>query len=279
MIEDISKVKNNTEILRGFLAENFYKLETEGGSGSNLSFPNFDLFARDYLLFAEHEILQLKNNLTNIEHVHLINCVSHLRRAIDCQLDICLDVLKIKVFKKKNLSLEAKLKFFEEAGVFSSFSLSRFNRIRNKMEHGYQLPKIEDIETYFDLVSAFISVLESMLSFISHLSEVNFILNKDNSNTNVYFSIWYSFDDIPSISYQISESEKLPNMQDYADLNLYFEEMKKRLNDEDEDNDSIEVTVTVKERDDFPYFLKVLLLLGRKDSFVSDKYIFNELTK
>ncbi|MCU5701529.1 hypothetical protein OCB11_22870 [Bacillus cereus] len=145
------------------------------------------------------------------------------------------------------------------------------------MEHGYQLPKIEDIETYFDLVSAFISVLESMLSFISHLSEVNFILNKDNSNTNVYFSIWYSFDDIPSISYQISESEKLPNMQDYANLNLYFEEMKKRLNDED--NVSIEVTVTVKERDDFPYFLKVLLLLGRKDSFVSDKYIFNELTK
>ncbi|MCU5640888.1 hypothetical protein OCB39_29035, partial [Bacillus cereus] len=94
---------------------------------------------------------------------------------------------------------------------------------------------------------------------------------------NVYFSIWYSFDDIPSISYQISESEKLPNMQDYANLNLYFEEMKKRLNDED--NVSIEVTVTVKERDDFPYFLKVLLLLGRKDSFVSDKYIFNELTK
>ncbi|OMH24937.1 hypothetical protein [Bacillus thuringiensis] len=100
-------------------------------------------------------------------------------------------------------------------------------------------------------------------------------MNKDNSNTNVYFSIWYSFDDIPSISYQISERDKLPNMQDYADLNLYFEEMKKRLND----NDSIEVTVTVKERDDFPYFLKVLLLLGRKDSFVSDKYIFNELTK
>lgn len=101
IIDDISKVKNNTERLRCFLAENFLKLETEGGFGFNLSFPNFDLFARDYLLFAEHEILQLKNNLTNIEHVYLINCVSHLRRAIDFQLDICLDVLKIKVFKKK----------------------------------------------------------------------------------------------------------------------------------------------------------------------------------
>lgn len=77
MIDDISKVKNNTERLRCFLAENFLKLEPEPPSVSNLSFPNFDLFTRDYLLFAEHEILQLKNNLTKIEHVHLINCVSH----------------------------------------------------------------------------------------------------------------------------------------------------------------------------------------------------------
>ncbi|MDA2253312.1 hypothetical protein ACX16M_29735 [Bacillus cereus] len=275
MIENDLEVINKSDELRKFLINNFHALEMDGASGSNLSFPNFDLFARDYLLFAEHELKQLQKNETIIEHIHLINCVSHLRRAIDCQLDTCFEALKIKVFKKKNLSLETKLKFFEDAGVFNSLSLARLNKIRNSMEHGYRIPEIKDIETYFDLVSAFISILESMLSLLTTFSEVN--LTIDNIDNKIYFSIWYLFDDKPCISYQITDREKNISKGDQDDSNLYFKYDISNLNDLPEV--SKEVTVTVDDRLDFPYFFKVLLLLARKGSFVSDKFIFEELTK
>lgn len=277
MNDDKLKTFTKIEELRSFLVKNIDKLDIDGSSGGSLSFPTFDLFARDYLLFAEHELIQLKKNLTDIEHINLINCVSHLRRAIDCQLDTCFEILKIKVFKEKNLSLNAKLKFFEDAGVFNSFSLSRFNTVRNKMEHSYQIPKIEDIEAYFDLVSAFISILESMLSIICNFSEVTLKMYDDELQTYDYFSIGYSFDEIPNISYQITKSVKLVYMQDYDNSELYFEESSKLLKNWPEP--SIDVKVTVKDRVDFPYFFKVLLLLARKDSFVSDKFILSELKK
>ncbi|OOR17234.1 hypothetical protein [Bacillus cereus] len=275
MIENDLKVINKSDELRRFLIDNFYILEVEGASGGSLFFPDFDLFARDYLLFAEHELKQLKKNETNIDHIHLINCVSHLRRAIDCQLDTCFEVLNIKVFKKKNLSLEAKLKFLEDAGVFSSFSLTRLNKIRNSMEHGYKIPEIKDIETYFDLVSAFISVLESMFSLLATFSEVDLVIK--NIDSKVYFSIWYSFDDKPSISYQIREGENTISKEEHDDSNLYFKDGMPDLKGWPEIYK--QVTVTVDDRYDFPYFFKVLLLLSRKGSFVSDKFIFEALTK
>ncbi|OTY20621.1 hypothetical protein BK735_06930 [Bacillus mycoides] len=252
-----TKPINKSDRLREFLLENFTDLMMESASGSNFEFPNFDLFARDYLQFAEHELLQLKKDEININHIHLINCVSHLRRAIDCHLDTCLYVLKIKVFRKKNLSVDQKLRFFRDAGVFNSFSFSRFNTIRNKMEHNYQIPKVSDIEAFFDLVSAFITVLESFLTSLHNQSEITLYTTNENSNIDVSFNIKYFYEDIPRITCEISNS-----------LNWDKTE---------------ELTVTVNDEKDFPYFLKVLFLLARNYYFVRgnymNKHILNELSK
>lgn len=35
--------------------------------------------------------------------------------------------------------------------------------MRNRLEHHYEVPKIEDVEVYFDLVAAFVSVVESVI--------------------------------------------------------------------------------------------------------------------
>ncbi|MEE3951649.1 hypothetical protein [Peribacillus frigoritolerans] len=265
---DTSKIAKS-HVLKDFLIENLPLMSYDSSFGSSPSFPRFDLFARDYLQFAEHELLQLKNDSSKIEHIHLINCVSHLKRAIDCQLDVCLHVLNIKVFKEKNLGFNAKLNFFKAAGLFNSFSLNRFNTIRNKMEHHYQIPKIEDIESYFDFVSAFVSVLESMINMLCNYSEI-FLTNDDHANrkTRDTFAIQYSFDDIPQITYSITKK----SLKEYVSNPPSFEFAKYP-----EEREEVEVTVTSEERDEFPYFLKVLLLLARKDTFASDKYILSQL--
>ncbi|PGS64025.1 hypothetical protein [Bacillus thuringiensis] len=73
MSEENFKTPTKSEELKKFLVENIDKLTNDGSSGGEVSFPNFDLFARDYLLFAEHELIQLQKKSTDIEHIHLIN--------------------------------------------------------------------------------------------------------------------------------------------------------------------------------------------------------------
>ncbi|WP_368895221.1 hypothetical protein [Priestia megaterium] len=127
---------DKTTPLRNFLLNNFSNFNYDQIIGYSLEFPTYDLTAREYLQFAEYELLEMRNNSNKLEHIHLINCVSHLKRAIDCQLDTCLYILKIfNIFKKKNLGLNSKLDFFKQVGVFNSFSLDRFNKVRNTMNY------------------------------------------------------------------------------------------------------------------------------------------------
>lgn len=252
---------NKTALLRDFLLNNFSKFRYDYSSGSSLEFPEYDLTARDYLQFAEYELLKMKNHSNKLEHIHLINCVSHLKRAVDCQLDTCLYILRLfDLCKKKNLGLNSKLDFFKQAGVFSSFSLDRFNKVRNKMEHEYNIPEIEDIEAYFDLVSAFVSVLESMIMCLKIASEISLTHEELDKKTITSFDIYYNFMNTPEISYRISKNEK-----------IYDAPMSEHTYEE------AFVTVTPKEIEEFPYFLKVLLLLARQDSFVNDKYILQNI--
>lgn len=148
--------RSNSDKLKTFLNDNIDCLRYDGGSGEgdHLNLPQFELYARDYLEFAEQE-------LSNSSTCGLLSCVSNIKRAMDCQLDTFFSVFNLyKSFKDKNLKFEKKLEFLREAGLFNSRSLARLNTIRNKMEHEYEVPKVQDIEVYYDLVGAFVAVLE-----------------------------------------------------------------------------------------------------------------------
>lgn len=115
---------------------------------------SFEIAPREYLRFAEDE---LDKNTS----VSLINCVAHLKRALDCQLDTYLHAFNLReLFKKRSLKIEKKLEFTGAIGYLNSRSLVRLNTIRNKMEHHYAIPDIQDIEVYFDLVTAMVHILE-----------------------------------------------------------------------------------------------------------------------
>jgi hypothetical protein len=48
------------------------------------------------------------------------------------------------------------------------------NTVRNKMEHSYEIPKIQELEVYFDLVVAFVAVLEKTTIITGNLLELEF---------------------------------------------------------------------------------------------------------
>lgn len=114
----------------------------------------FQLTPREYLNFAESE-------LRNSSDVSRINCVSHLKRALDCQLDTYFHTFNLyTLFTKRSIKVKTKLEFVGAIGFLNSQSLVRLNNIRNNMEHNYVVPDISDIEVYFDLITALVQLLE-----------------------------------------------------------------------------------------------------------------------
>lgn len=149
------------EELKKLLKENVHNITTAGGSDSIPDLPEYDIHPREFFGYAEKEMDDLKNNRS------IVNCISNLKRAMDSQVDILLHSLNLqKLYKDKRLGFDRKIGFINKCGFFNKGSLSRINTIRNKLEHHYELPSIEDIEVYFDLVYAFIIVLEGAISTV-----------------------------------------------------------------------------------------------------------------
>lgn len=159
----------NADRIKKFLKEHVYHLETEGSGGPFVDLPDYEIHPREFLEYAEAELDDLDTNQS------IINCLSNLKRAIDCQIDIFLHALNIlEIYQERRLGIDKKLGFIEKCGIFSKGSLSRINTIRNKMEHHYQIPKIGDITVYFDLVTAFVYVLEIQMNIGGGESEIEF---------------------------------------------------------------------------------------------------------
>lgn len=142
-----------------FVLSHLDELGGPGGTHGYPDFPKYDLYARDYLSYAEAELQSYTNTK---DHPSLINCISHLKRAADCQLDTFLAVLGLqRLLAKRNLGFDKRIEFLSACGIFQSRTLLRFNSMRNRMEHTYEVPVVADLEAYFDLVTAFVAVLEA----------------------------------------------------------------------------------------------------------------------
>jgi len=232
--------------LRDFVLDHLGMLHYDSGSGEVRDLPSLDLYAQDYLAFAESELNAFL--LNNGGRRHLINCVAHLKRSADCQLDTFLHVFNLyKVFHDRNLKFEKKLDFLAAAGVFSSRSLKRLNTIRNEMEHEFAVPKVGELEVYYDLVVAFVAVLQAAIGERLR-SEHNFSIDDSNGKWLGSFSIKYEFDGpLIKTSWQLSEEEQ-------------------------------EMQSSIEDSAEFAFFFRVLLLLGRLDTFASTRYIALQLT-
>lgn len=229
--------------LKAFVQEYVDYFENEGSGGSSLDFPNFDLLPHSFLDFADKELEHKESDR------HLINCVSHLKRAAECQIDTFLSVCNLyNTVRKNNLGFDAKLDFLKSVRVFDSRTLSRFNTIRNKIEHEYAIPHIEDIEVYYDLVSALIEVIEGVMFIMAHGSELIFMINK-GANKKGIFKIAYDFK-YPSINASWSFGEETT---------------------------SLTATFSKEDRENFIYFLKLLILLNKSTCLMNAEWVLQEI--
>ncbi|EGR7969121.1 hypothetical protein V8049_004316 [Vibrio vulnificus] len=197
---------NKTKIV-SFFKSYIEEFELDGGSGTQPGITSFELTPRDFLDFAEKD-------LSHSESVHsLVNATSNLKRAVDCQLDSFLVLLNLDQFyRRKRLGVDRKLGFLERSGIFRSKSLEKLNKMRNELEHQYTLPKIEDVEVYFDLVVAFVSVIESHIPLVGHNSELSMSLESGGRIQTEYLK------DKPAIAIRMEHVDSGFNEEFICDL-------------------------------------------------------------
>lgn len=156
------------EILQ-LLKENLHDLERDCSGGGYRRIPQFQLSPRDFVSFAEKDLKE-----EEISTYQLVNATSNLKRAVDCQLDMLMSFLNLDdLYRKKRLGVDRKLGFFKTAGVFSARSLEKLNKFRNRLEHHYEIPDVKEVDVYFDVVAAFVTIGENLISNLMSASEVN----------------------------------------------------------------------------------------------------------
>ena len=82
-------------------------IELDSSSGSDINSPIYDITAEEFLKFAENAIaVETKEGL--------INAVSNLKHALDCEIDLFFESINIKhVFSKNNLKFEKRHSFYQ----------------------------------------------------------------------------------------------------------------------------------------------------------------------
>ncbi|UHA72169.1 hypothetical protein [Paenibacillus sp. 481] len=114
------------------------------------------------------------------------------------------------------------------------------------MEHEFEVPKIQDIELYYDLVSAFVSILESHILMLEIYAESNWYLKGDD--VFLRFSIAFSIKE-PKI--KVSWRSKKEN--------------------------EVELETNLNEITEFAYFLKAFFLISKTYVYASKKYIISQI--
>jgi len=131
-------------------------LEPNGGSSHCIESP-FYLNAEDFLKFAEEDIEGTKDK-------DIINALGNVKRAIENRVDLLHYVFGF-IDLKGNGNFPTKLERLNNLGVVAPRILRKINKIRNLLEHQYELPKKEEVEDAIDIGILFI---EYTNRFIHH---------------------------------------------------------------------------------------------------------------
>jgi len=143
------------ESLRKFIG-NFQDIILGTWDSVDVEVP-FQITPNQFLKFAEYDLG------SEYEH-HLINALSNLKRAIDCQIDSLL--IGLGLFKKsrdERWNFPQKIDFLDSMGIISPRILKKINQKRNLLEHEYAKPIKDDVEDAFDVVMLFIAYTEKFL--------------------------------------------------------------------------------------------------------------------
>jgi hypothetical protein len=145
----------NLEFLMEFVG-NFDAVRMDGWGNFDVEVP-FETTAREFLEFAEHD---LRNEYGH----HLINSLSNVKRAIDCQIDSLLFGFgMLEISRKDRWSFPKKIDFLNYIGIISPRILKRINQKRNLLEHEFKKPLKSEVEDALDVAILFTEYTERFL--------------------------------------------------------------------------------------------------------------------
>jgi hypothetical protein len=160
-----------------------------GGSGGFSS--DFDVSAKDFLRYAKEDLHSGGDRAT-------INALSNAKRAIDCQIDevfhsLGLDFQNlpkalepfVSFYKFKN-DLPYKLKIIQSLNLAPAFIVSKARSIRNKLEHFYKIPSLNEVEESIDIADLFIRCIDGKLKIPTNEF---YISDEHNRIKNDYYGI------------------------------------------------------------------------------------------
>jgi hypothetical protein len=243
MAETTTKASHIREV-RTFLKRNLRRMRPDSSGRVSPEIPSYDLYARDYLESAEESL----NRYLDTVDVHrkrraLVDYVQHLKRAMDCQLETFLHAYGLSAsFAKQNFNVPKKLDFVRACGLFSTRTLTRLNTIRNRMEHRFEVPEISNVEVYFDLVCAFVAILESA---VSAWTDHDLIIGGPENQG------WFRIE-------CDRKSPKVIVAWKTARRTMKFESTPANISE-------------------FAFMMRIVFLLHTRDSFASDRYILRQL--
>lgn len=152
---------SKAERLSQFVLAHLHALQEDWGRDWIPSLPDLDVSPQDYLRFAEKELEKL-GAATGRDATRLrVNCIGHLKRAIDGQIEILFHAFGLtRAWEKRGLKLERKLAFLEAAGILSARTLVRLNTLRNAVEHKFKSPDSIELDCLCDITTATVALLQ-----------------------------------------------------------------------------------------------------------------------
>ncbi len=120
-------------------------------------FP-FDLIPEDFISFA-------KEDLAEFTEKSLINALSNIKRAIDCQVESLLYLFGFyRKAKKNNWSFPQKTEFLMKLNIIAPRILKKINSKRNELEHEFKKPGKENVEDFLDIATLFLGYTKPFFS-------------------------------------------------------------------------------------------------------------------
>lgn len=198
---------------------NKFYIERDGRCYSE--YINFDLTPEEFLGFA-------KEDYRNLDNRGLVGVLSNSKRAIDCQIDWIISYLGFDYlsFNEKNYpnikevidefekgmnynsTLSFKLRFIQALEIAPTFLISKIRKFRNKLEHEYIVPKVNEAREAIEIAELFINGTQNIIwhKFFSDYIisneydendvqlktpyvRVNFNFYREKSSINLYYDI------------------------------------------------------------------------------------------
>lgn len=177
---------------------NLSNITFKTGSFISLEYQ-FPIMPKTFLNFAKQDFAENSERGT-------MNALTNLKRAIDCQIDLALKAIGINLSKnkikeymlalgsKEKLEASDKVRLIQALGIAPPYVISKLRKIRNKLEHDYEMPDPEDIRDGIEIGEMFIGTVQNKLSSFVYefiMGEKDSIQKSDSTfNTCIHLTHW-----------------------------------------------------------------------------------------